>query len=67
MAVTVRVIRVNLDEFELSDRRVYLIDPPLTEKMDVEEFQKIYERSAAFIRGCGGPRCDDADTPRMGS
>lgn len=62
MTVNVRVVRVDLDEFELSDGRIYPIDPPLAEKMDVEEFQKVYDKSASFIRSCGIIGRNDSDT-----
>lgn len=51
-----KVVRIELDEFELEDGSVYPIIPPLREKMPLEDFQKIYDKSYKFIESLKNPR-----------
>lgn len=44
------VTRVELDEFETEDGAIHPINPPLEQVPTLEDFQKCYDYSAAFIR-----------------
>lgn len=56
-----KVIRVTKTEFEIETGVVFPIDPPLTEAISVEEFQKIYDKNADFIKSISNVGSDNAD------
>lgn len=45
-----KVVRVTKTEFEIETGVVFPIEPPLMKAISVEEFQKIYDKNADFIK-----------------
>jgi hypothetical protein len=45
-----KVVRVTKTEFEMENGKVYPIDPPLSQEMSVEEFQRHRDATAEIVR-----------------
>lgn len=53
-----KIIRVECHEFETEDGTIYPIEPPLQEKMELEEFEKHYGKAAELIKSLEDTRSD---------
>ena len=45
-----KVVRVTKTEFEMENGKVYPIDPPLSQEISIEEFQRHYDATAEIVR-----------------
>ncbi|MFA5457091.1 MAG: hypothetical protein WC261_05590 [Synergistaceae bacterium] len=46
------IVRVDLEEFELSDGSIFPIDPPLEKELSIEEFERIYRKTLKAVGSC---------------
>jgi hypothetical protein len=61
----VKVVRVEKAEFELENRDVFPINPPLKEDMTPDEFQEHYDRACNLVVSVQAARGDGAESQEV--
>jgi len=61
-----KIVRVELNEFELEDGSIYPIEPPLKNKMTAVEFQEHYDKAHKSLESLKDSGGNNSDTESVG-